>query len=1181
MSSFVHLHLHTEYSLLDGANPIAKTLDRVKELGMDACAITDHGVMYGVVDFYAEARKRGIHPVIGCEVYVCEDMEEKTSAAREYNHLILLCETQEGYRSLTRLVSEAWTRGFYYKPRVDYSLLRRHHEGLIALSACLSGEIPQALLEGREETARQAVARYLDIFGRDNFFIEIQDHGLADERTVLPQLVRLARETGVALVATNDAHYLRREDAEAQEVLMCIQTGKTLEDENRLRMSTRELYVKSPEEMAALFPQWPEALENTVAIARRCHVAFDFSTVHLPRYPLEPGQTAEGLLRSLCAEGLARLYPKDDGAARERLEYELGIIIKMGYVDYFLIVWDFIRYAKEHSIMVGPGRGSGAGSITAYTLGITALDPLKYNLLFERFLNPERISMPDIDTDFCYERRQEVIDYVARRYGEDHVAQIITFGTMAAKAVIRDVGRVLGYPYAEVDAVAKMIPFSLDMTLDKALSISPELRRQYEENPRTRRLVDTARALEGMPRHASTHAAGVLITRRPVTDYVPLQTNDDVVTTQFPMGTLEKLGLLKMDILGLRTLTVIRDTLDMMRQMGVDMKPEEIPMDDKGVYDMICQGDTDGVFQLESGGMRAFLANMKPDCFEDIIAAISLYRPGPMDSIPRYIEGKHNPESIRYADERLRPILEVTYGCMVYQEQVMQIVRDLAGYSLGRSDLVRRAMAKKKKDVMAQEREYFIHGMVEDGRVIVPGAVRNGVPEDVAARIFDEMTAFASYAFNKPHAACYAVVAVQTGWLKLHYPAQFMAALMNSVTGSAEKIAQYIQYCRKHGIAVLPPDVNRSGRKFSVEFDAATRRPAIRFGLGAVKGAGAAALDAIVREREARGPFRDIYDFAQRATDEHLNKRMVEALIRAGAFDATGANRAQLLDVYERALDGAAQVRKKNVAGQLSLFGALEDDMSASGVRPRLPRLPEHPRRVLLAMEKETTGVYITGHPLDEYRETLEAMEFSAAFIDGLTEREDRGVAFDGRRIRLGGLLADVRSKATRANSLMGFVILEDLTGQIEGMVFPKTWERLSMELTQDRPVVLAGRLSMHEDEAPKLIVEEVYPLQKTGEKPSPAQDVSPSPAQAPPASSAAPPKLYLRVRARADMERALPLLEGKPGPSPALFYLETERITLRAPERYWCDADEALLQALRDCLGAENVKLRNGETAR
>lgn len=1181
MSSFVHLHLHTEYSLLDGANPIAKTLDRVKELGMDACAITDHGVMYGVVDFYAEARKRGIHPVIGCEVYVCEDMEEKTSAAREYNHLILLCETQEGYRSLTRLVSEAWTRGFYYKPRVDYSLLRRHHEGLIALSACLSGEIPQALLEGREETARQAVARSLDIFGRDNFFIEIQDHGLADERTVLPQLVRLARETGVALVATNDAHYLRREDAEAQEVLMCIQTGKTLEDENRLRMSTRELYVKSPEEMAALFPQWPEALENTVAIARRCHVAFDFSTVHLPRYPLEPGQTAEGLLRSLCAEGLARLYPKDDGAARERLEYELGIIIKMGYVDYFLIVWDFIRYAKEHGIMVGPGRGSGAGSITAYTLGITALDPLKYNLLFERFLNPERISMPDIDTDFCYERRQEVIDYVARRYGEDHVAQIITFGTMAAKAVIRDVGRVLGYPYAEVDAVAKMIPFSLDMTLDKALSISPELRRQYEENPRTRRLVDTARALEGMPRHASTHAAGVLITRRPVTDYVPLQTNDDVVTTQFPMGTLEKLGLLKMDILGLRTLTVIRDTLDMMRQMGVDMKPEEIPMDDKGVYDMICQGDTDGVFQLESGGMRAFLANMKPDCFEDIIAAISLYRPGPMDSIPRYIEGKHNPESIRYADERLRPILEVTYGCMVYQEQVMQIVRDLAGYSLGRSDLVRRAMAKKKKDVMAQEREYFIHGMVEDGRVIVPGAVRNGVPEDVAARIFDEMTAFASYAFNKPHAACYAVVAVQTGWLKLHYPAQFMAALMNSVTGSAEKIAQYIQYCRKHGIAVLPPDVNRSGRKFSVEFDAATRRPAIRFGLGAVKGAGAAALDAIVREREARGPFRDIYDFAQRATDEHLNKRMVEALIRAGAFDATGANRAQLLDVYERALDGAAQVRKKNVAGQLSLFGALEDDMSASGVRPRLPRLPEHPRRVLLAMEKETTGVYITGHPLDEYRETLEAMEFSAAFIDGLTEREDRGVAFDGRRIRLGGLLADVRSKATRANSLMGFVILEDLTGQIEGMVFPKTWERLSMELTQDRPVVLAGRLSMHEDEAPKLIVEEVYPLQKTGEKPSPAQDVSPSPAQAPPASSAAPPKLYLRVRARADMERALPLLEGKPGPSPALFYLETERITLRAPERYWCDADEALLQALRDCLGAENVKLRNGETAR
>ncbi len=1168
MPPFAHLHLHTEYSLLDGACPIGKLLDAVATSGMTACAITDHGVMYGVVDFYTEAKKRGIHPVIGCEVYVCEDMDEKQSAAREYNHLVLLCENEEGYRNLTRMVSEGWTRGFYYKPRVDFAMLREHSGGLIALSACLSGEIPQALLDGRDETARRAAQRYLDIFGRGNFFIEIQDHAIADERTVLPQLVRLARAMDIPLVATNDVHYLRQSDAEAQEVLMCIQTGKTLEDENRMRMHTKELFLKTPDEMEALFPQWPEAISVTQEIAERCQVDFDFKTVHLPKFPLPEGITAAQLLRQECQRGLALLYPEGGEEPQARLEYELNTIETMGYVDYFLIVWDFIKYAKDNGIMVGPGRGSGAGSIVAYTLGITGVDPLKFNLLFERFLNPERISMPDLDIDFCYERRQEVIDYVARRYGEDHVAQIITFGTMAAKAVVRDVGRVLGYPYAEVDTVAKAIPFALDMSLDKALLVSPDLKRRYDEDDRTRRLMDMARLLEGMPRHASTHAAGVLITHRPVTEYVPLQKNDEVITTQFPMGTLERLGLLKMDFLGLRTLTVIRDTLDMLREIGVNLTPEEIPLDDKAVYDMISAGDTDGVFQLESGGMRTFLTNMKPGCFEDIIAAISLYRPGPMESIPRYIEGKNDPSTARYLHESLRPILDVTYGCMVYQEQVMQIVRDLAGYSMARSDLVRRAMSKKKHDVMAQERAYFIYGLTENGEVTVPGAVRNGVPEDIAARIFDEMTAFASYAFNKSHATGYAVVAVQTGWLKVNHPVEFMAALMNSVIGSAEKIAQYIQYCRKHDLAVLPPDINKSRRKFSVDTDPTTGKPGIRFGLGAVKGAGQHALDAIVQERTRSGPYRDIFDFARRVTDERVNKRAVEGLIRAGAFDSTGHNRAQLLFVYESAMDGAAQVRKRNVAGQMSLFGEAEG-LLAEETSPTLPAVKEYPLRTLLSMEKEVTGVYITGHPLDEYRDALEAMDFSTAFLDELKESEDHGMRFDGRRVRLGGILSDVRSKTTKANALMGFVVLEDLTGQIEGLVFPRVWERISAELTPDNPVVLTGRLSVREDEAPKLLVDEVQPLQRNYE---------PNP-YALPQSKEDPPKLYLRVKSRTDMNDALPMLASQRGPAPVLFRIESENITLRAPECYWCDPDGELLQTLSGVFGAANVRLVRAES--
>ena len=813
--AFAHLHLHTEYSLLDGANRIGPLVSRLKELGFTHAAITDHGVMYGAVDFYNACRDAGITPVIGCEVYICRNRFEKSGAAREYSHMILLCETNTGYQNLIKLVSAGFTEGFYYKPRIDYELLKQHTEGLICLSACLSGDLPKMLLEGRYDDAKAYALQMQELFGRDHYYIELMDHGIPEEKTVLPRLVRVAQETGVPMVVTNDCHYLNREDAAAQEVLLCIQTGKTLQDETRMRMNTEELYVKSEAEMRAMFPNFPEAIENSQKIAQRCQVTFDFGHLHLPHYPIDTGETAEEMLRRLCGEGLKALYPDQyadpDSEPCKRLEYELSVISHMGYVDYFLIVWDFINYAKSHGIMVGPGRGSGAGSIVAYTLRITMLDPLKYSLLFERFLNPERVSMPDLDIDFCYERRQEVIDYVARKYGSDHVSQIITFGTMKAKAVIRDVGRVMGMSYAAVDQVAKAIPFSLDMTLSKALEVSPQLAELVHSDPQVRQLYDTSLLLEGMPRHASTHAAGVLITAKPVTEYVPLQTNDNVITTQYPMGTLERLGLLKMDFLGLRTLTVIRDTLDMMRQEGVDMKPEDIPTDDPTVYRMISSGDTDGVFQLESGGMRLFLQNMKPSCFEDIIAAISLYRPGPMESIPRYIAGKNDPETVHYETPLLKPILEVTYGCMVYQEQVMQIVRDLAGYSLGRSDLMRRAMAKKKKDVMAKEREYFVDGMVdENGNVVIDGCVRRGVPRQVAEHIYDEMSSFASYAFNKSHAAAYGLVAVQTAWLKLHHPVPFMAAILNSVMDNLPKAAGYIQYCRAHGIPILPPDVNQS-----------------------------------------------------------------------------------------------------------------------------------------------------------------------------------------------------------------------------------------------------------------------------------------------------------------------------------------------------------------------------------
>jgi DNA polymerase-3 subunit alpha len=1180
MSGFAHLHLHSEYSLLDGACSIDKLLDRLAELGQSACAITDHGVMYGVVDFYRKCKKKGIHPVIGCEVYVCPDMEDKTSTSRDYSHLILLCETQEGYRNLCALVSDSFIRGFYYRPRVDYDLLRRHATGLIALSACLSGDLPRLLLEGREGDARNMARTYEDIFGSGNFYIELQDHGLPEQKQVAPRLVRMARELDIPLVVTNDCHYLTREDAQAQEVLMCIQTGKTLADESRMRMNTDQLYVKSEEEMRALFPNFGDAIENTEKIARRCQVDFDFETKHLPRYPLKEGEDAATLLRTLCEEGLAARYGPDRPDARARLDHELSVIGQMGYVDYFLIVWDFIKYARDNGILVGPGRGSGAGSIVAYTLYITAVDPLKYNLLFERFLNQDRVSMPDLDIDFDYERRGEVIDYVARRYGADHVAQIITFGTMGAKSVVRDVGRVMGISYQETDRVAKMIPFALDMTLDKALELSAELKEATENDETVRQLIDTARKIEGMPRHASTHAAGVLIASKPVREYVPLQTNDDVITTQFPMGTLESLGLLKMDFLGLRTLTVIGDSLDMIAAGGgPKLTPEDIPLDDPAVYKALSAGDTDGIFQLESGGMTSFLTNMKPENFDDIIAAISLYRPGPMDFIPRYIEGKRDPSTVHYAHEKLRPILDVTYGCMVYQEQVMQIVRDLAGYSLGRSDRVRWAMSKKKREVMAEERRYFVHGkLAPDGSVEVPGAVRLGISEEIAEHLYDEMIAFGSYAFNKSHAAAYGMLAVQTGWLKVHYPVQFMAALMNSVAGNVAKIAYYIQSCKKRGISVLPPDINRSGEKFTVEGDH------IRFGLNAVKNVGHSAIQDMERERETQGPFLDLFDLVYRVSSLSVNKKVVESLIQAGALDRLPGNRAQKMAAFDGAMDSAARIKKKNVEGQISLFDiGLEHDH-----QPALPTREEFSTRALLAMEKEMTGVYISGHPLDEYAPVLDRLRINSASIAALGKEDDHGQSMDGKTVRMGGLIAEKKTRVTRSGNMMCILQLEDLYGLTEVLVFPKVYDRLGAQLTENRAVLLTGRLSVREEEDPKLLLERFQPLE--GLTPEDfAASFSPGDPGPVPEESTLPPSmrgrpcwevvtsdprtLYLRLPDRDAREQAALLLMPFPGPVRVVFsYPDGSRED--APHNLSVDGSLPL-QPLAEAFGSLNVVLK------
>ncbi len=1150
--SFTHLHVHTQYSLLDGAARVGDLIAHCKELGMDTLAITDHGVMFGVIDFYKQAKAAGVKPIIGCEVYVAPRRHtDREAQDREPAHLVLLAENEVGYHNLCKLVSAGALDGFYYKPRVDMDLIERYHEGLICLSACLAGEVASNLLDGRYETAKQAAQRFLAIFGPERYYIEIQDHKLPEQRQILPQQIKLARELGIGLVATNDTHYVRREDAAAHDVLLCIQTQTTVDDPDRMRFGSEEFYLKSPEEMAALFPYAPEALGNTEKIAARCQVAFDFNTTHLPNYETPGGIDHGEYLRQLCLEGLERKYPAgtpgqpDRTTLLERLDYELDVIARMGYTDYFLIVWDFVHYSRSHGITVGPGRGSAAGSLAAYCLNITQIDPLRYSLLFERFLNPERVSMPDIDIDFCYVRRSEVIDYVVAKYGADHVAQIITFGTMAARAVLRDVGRALGMSYGDVDRIAKMIPWQLNMTIDKALEMNRELKELAGADDKAGRLLEMGRRLEGLPRHASTHAAGVVISKLPLTDHIPLSRNGDAVTTQFPMGNIEDLGLLKMDFLGLRTLTVLRDAVEMVaQQSGEHIDLEGLDFNDPAVYELIASGDTDGVFQLESEGMRSFMRDLKPTAFEDIIAGISLYRPGPMDSIPRYVAGKRDPSSVRYAHPILEHVLNVTYGCMVYQEQVMQIVREMAGYSYGRSDLVRRAMAKKKADVMNRERQAFVYGLEENGVVTVPGAIRRGVPEAVASDVFDQMIDFAQYAFNKSHAAAYAVVAYWTAWLKVHHPVEFMAALMNSILGNSDKIGVYVQVARRRGIQVLPPDINRSRSGFSVE------NGAIRFGLAAIKNVGGGAVEELMAER-ARRPFADLFDFCSRA-GEGTNKRMVESLIMAGAFDNAGGNRNQLLVVYEKALDGAQKARRDAVAGQMTLFDAAGPTVSLA---PKLPNIAEHSKALLLKMEKDMTGVYITGHPLAEYEKELAALPWNSSHFAAQTEEEGggRGAPADGQVVELAGIVTGRTTKMTRTGDRMAFLTLEDLYGAVELIVFPKVLQRFAAQLETESVITVRGRASFREEEAGKLVVDTVGPLTRRG------------------GAS----KLYLRYQPGTcafAREVVLGTLKKYPGEAPVVVKDEDAGRTWAAGPDRQVRIGEELLADLRCVLGEGNV---------
>lgn len=1070
--SFAHLHVHTEYSLLDGSNKIKEYVARVKELGMNSAAITDHGVMYGVIDFYREARKQGINPILGCEVYVAPNSRfdrEVTGGDDRYYHLVLLAENNEGYENLTKIVSKGFVEGYYYKPRVDKELLRTYHKGIIALSACLAGEVPRYLTKGMYEEAKDRALEYQEIFGKGNYFLELQDHGIPDQQLVNQQLMKLSQETGIELVATNDVHYTYADDAKAHDILLCIQTGKKLADENRMRYEGGQYYVKSEEEMAALFPYARQALENTQKIADRCSVEIEFGVTKLPKYDVPEGYTSWEYLQKLCYEGLDQRYRTPSQELKDRLAYELDTIRHMGYVDYFLIVWDFIKYAKDHGIAVGPGRGSAAGSIVSYCLGITTIDPIHYQLLFERFLNPERVSMPDIDVDFCYERRQEVIDYVTRKYGKDCVAQIVTFGTLAARGVIRDVGRVMDLPYAYVDSIAKMIPQELGITIDKALQMNPELRKLYESDETVTHLIDMAKRLEGLPRHCSMHAAGVVICQKPVEEYVPLsRAADGTITTQFIMTTLEELGLLKMDFLGLRTLTVIQNAVQLARKKQPDLQIDKIDYNDKAVLDYIGTGKTEGIFQLESGGMKNFMKELQPHSLEDVIAGISLYRPGPMDFIPQYIRGKNDRSSITYDCPQLEPILAPTYGCIVYQEQVMQIVRDLAGYTLGRSDLLRRAMSKKKAAVMEKERKTFVYGDEETG---VPGCIKNGIDEQTANKIYDEMIDFAKYAFNKSHAAAYAVVSYQTAWLKYYYPVEYMAALMTSVIDNPTKVAEYIYVCRQMGIKILPPDINKGEADFSVDGGD------IRYGLAAIKSIGRPVIRAIVNDRKELGEFRNLEDFITRISSRELmNKRLVENLIKAGALDVLGGTRKQFMSIYIQIVDHMQQEKKNSMVGQMSLFDMVSEEQKEE-FQIRMPDVGEYTKENLLGFEKEVLGVYVSGHPLESYEEEWRKV-ISATTADFQVDPEVGYTKVrDGAREIIGGIIAEKTVKHTKTNQMMAFLTVEDLFGTVEVVVFPRDYEKYRQYLEEDNKIFVKGRVSEEDDKASKLICEKILPF--------------------------------------------------------------------------------------------------------
>ena len=1150
--SFVHLHVHTEYSLLDGACRIDGMMDRVKEMGQTAVAITDHGVMYGCIDFYKAAKAAGVKPIIGCEVYVARrSMADRIHGIdNDPYHLVLLCKDRKGYENLCMLVSEAFLNGFYGKPRVDLDLLEKYHEGLIALSACLGGAIPQHLLNEEYQAAKAYALKLSGIFGADNFYLELQDHGIDAQRPVNQGLQRLARETGLPLVVTNDAHYLRREDARMQDVLLCIQTGKTVDDENRMKFETEEFYLKSEEELRALFPGCDEAFENTAKIAQRCNLEFTFHEYHLPAFPVPDGYSNEAYFRELCFNGFRERYPDAPKEYAERLEYEIGVISSMGYVNYYLIVWDFIRYAKEQGIPVGPGRGSGAGSIAAYCLHITEVDPMKYALIFERFLNPERVSMPDFDTDFCQERRGEVIEYVMRKYGADHVAQIATFGTMAARGAIRDVGRALNFTYAETDVVAKLVPGTPHITLKEALEVSPKLKEMYEGDQRVRTLIDTARSLEGMPRNTSTHAAGVVITANPVYTYVPLSRNDDTVVTQYTMTTIEELGLLKMDFLGLRNLTVIDDAEKEIRKLIPDFSVSKAPDDDPETFAMLAEGKTQGVFQLESAGMTGVCVNMKASSIEDITAIVALYRPGPMDSIPRFIANKLDARKVTYKTPMLEPILKVTYGCIVYQEQVIEIFRSLGGYTMGQADNIRRAISKKKMKVIEAERKVFVYGDPEQN---IPGAIAKGVPETVAQSIYDEIVDFANYAFNKAHAVCYAIVAYQTAYLKCHYPRQYMAALMTSVLDSAEKISGYIAECKELGIPVLPPDINHSEDHFSVE------EGGIRFGLGAVKNIGRGLIRTVAANRREGGPFRSLHDFLERMGEGELNKRAVENLIKCGALDCFGNHRSELLAVYEKMMDSVSSTRKRNLEGQMGMFDMLDEGDSAAAVP--IPKMAEFSKQERMTMEKETTGIYLSGHPMDDYRKYLKNTHVVP--IADLMDEEKHYA--DDQIVSVAGIVQSVKMKTTRNNSVMAYLTVEDDTASMEMLAFSSAINQYGGYLRENSPVVITGRLSLRDDKEPQIVVNRARPISDYSENPVELRRQTEQEKKSA--------TLYLRLPGEAGKlyPKIRAILNMFPGESKTVLYFEDTK----ARRGTCCDLRENLLAELKNVLGEANVVLK------